>query len=214
MVTRSLMSIEHKLLAPAIITIVLTTCLVSCQARKKGNTDDTLTPPQPTSSPQPSKQSIPTEPMVFQDYLGGISNDKGIISHIPSKGDRKNLRRCMDQWGFQNSVIPNRVKKIKAAVSVFADGVVLRDAEVTQGPALILISAGVNVLGKPIWRLENPNGYYCLNVAVNVLSDVTIQKARGSAILDPTVNVGVKNNGTPVGRVSVQVGSRVKVEDI
>jgi len=102
-------------------------------------------------------------------------------------------------------------RKIAASVQVLGVGNAVVDTVATPEPSLILISAGVSVLGQTNYQLLNPNGWYCLKVSVNVLTNLNINLHCKAKLADNKVDVNVGSNSQPVGQVGVHVGSGVKV---
>lgn len=58
---------------------------------------------------------------------------------------------------------------------VFGIGQGTADREVTPAPRLVVVNPGVNVMGGSEIELLNPNGWYCLRGAVNVMGGMTIK---------------------------------------
>lgn len=123
------------------------------------------------------------------------------------------LKKCLAKWSghpfSQQHIQAARV--IAAAVTVNGQGQPVVDAVTTPGPELILIAAAVNVGGSATYELRNPNGYYCMQTVVNVDASTTVNLACGAKLADPKVQVGVGNDGSPLGAVGVHVGSNVTV---
>jgi len=47
----------------------------------------------------------------------------------------------------------------------------------TAAPELVYVRTGVNVAGGSVVQLNNPNGWYCMRSAVNVMGGLTIRLA-------------------------------------
>jgi len=140
------------------------------------------------------------------------------LPDIPAadKDDLDALHKCMTKWQqhpFKGSV--QNYTKISAAVTVGGIGNAVNDSERTDEPHLILIDAGVNVLGSPVYNLLNPNGYYCIKVNVNVLTNLTVNLHCRARLADQKVNinVGSQQNDT-TSSVGVHVLSSVKVQTV
>jgi len=104
------------------------------------------------------------------------------------------------------------VRRIKAAVSVFGIGTLINDTVQTQTPALILVDAGVNVMGNPVYNLLNNNGYYCMKVNVNVKTDFDINLACNARLADNSIQVNVASDvNSETAVIGVNVGSSVQV---
>ena len=123
------------------------------------------------------------------------------------------LHKCLAKW--QNLPFdPENVayRKIAASVTVGGYGNAINDTERTDYPELVLITAGVNVGGAPVYNLMNPNGYYCIKVNVNVLTQLDVNLHCNARLADSkvNVNVGSTQNDTTSG-VGVHVLSEVDV---
>ena len=126
------------------------------------------------------------------------------------------INKCLEKFG-SHPFDRNQVKayrKISASVQVLGAGNTVKDTDATPGPALILISAAVNVLGSAEYQLLNPNGYYCLKVDVNVLANSTINLHCNAKLADNKVGVNVGSSGETAGRVGVNVGSEVTINNV
>jgi hypothetical protein len=125
------------------------------------------------------------------------------------------IGRCLKAWGqspFDAKVYDN-YRKINAAVTIFGGGGnAVEDTEVTKEPALIVVSASVNVLGTANYVLMNPNGWYCMMVDVNVKARTNIQVQCSAKLADSRVQVNVGSSASPSAAVGVNVLSDVKVE--
>jgi hypothetical protein len=132
-------------------------------------------------------------------------------------GDLDAIHKCMNIWG-PNSPFTGTVQnyeKIAAAVTVGGIGNAINDTQATQEPFLILIDAGVNVLGSPTYNLLNPNGWYCMKVNVNVLTTLTVNLDCNAHLADSRVDVNVlSNQNNNTAAVGVHVLSTVNVDTI
>lgn len=137
------------------------------------------------------------------------------IPELPTE-DAEALKRCLKGWHnapFQGNV--TNFKRIYAAVTVGGQGSAISDTERTEEPWLILIDAGVNVFGSPKYELLNPNGWYCMKVNVNVISNLTIDLHCSARLADSRVNVNVGSNQSGTNSmVGVNVFSTVDVENV
>ena len=131
------------------------------------------------------------------------------------EADKLALKRCLLKWKnnpFGNNI--NYVRKISAAVTVGGVGNAVNDTETTSEPELVLIVAGVNVLGTPVYNLRNDKGYYCIETNVNVLSDLSVNLACHSRLADNSVNVNVGSYQEDVNTsgIGVHVGSTINLQ--
>ena len=102
-----------------------------------------------------------------------------VFSSMPAAAatDQVVVDRCIADWGsaspFKKGTVPSRV--VAPGVKVFGIGKSNNgDDKVTDKPALILVRAAVNVLGKSTIRLANPKGWYCFKSNVTVAGKFAI----------------------------------------
>jgi hypothetical protein len=127
------------------------------------------------------------------------------------------LHKCLSKWRNNpfNGKTVNNFHRISASVTVGGYGNAVNDTENTEEPYLILIDAGVNVGGAPTYQLMNKNGYYCMNVNVNVQTNFTINLHCNARLADTKVNVNVgstQNDSTSA--VGVHVLSNVQINSV
>ena len=122
----------------------------------------------------------------------------GSLLLIPTLGwseegsDEDALKACLNNWGKHPFVEGNlNYRTIAPSVSVFGNGVSVRDDRETQQPELVLIKPSVSVFSKGTLELLNPQGWYCLENKVVVFSEVDIQ-------IDCRANLASSSNGTVV----------------
>ncbi len=137
-------------------------------------------------------------------------DDEGLQGPSP---DDVAIGKCLEKWGAASPFAADAgYRKIHASVQVLGKGKGIVDDVRTEKPELVLITAAVSVLGKTSYELLNPNGWYCMKVDVNVLTDVTVKLECGARMADNQIDVGVLSNSQPVGGVGVHVLSDVKIE--
>ncbi|MBF0441610.1 MAG: hypothetical protein HQK54_06870 [Oligoflexales bacterium] len=182
-------------------------------------TDTAAEPPRTDQKSQTAESEQTQQTARGNDQTLGPSDD----SCPPDSGscstdcaDKKVIARCLEVFGNNPFGDPATVpyRKIDASVQVLGMGNGIVDDTATSAPALILISAAVNVLGDTTYRLMNPNGWYCLNVGVNVMANTKVQLHCSAHLADSRVDVSVLKNGSPAGIVGVNVGSDVQVEKV
>lgn len=167
--------------------------------------------PAPTPAPAPITTPVPVEPT----FPSQPSNPSSPVFTVPglTPSEQVQVAQCINKWGrvpFTGTF--TNVKRIKAAVSVYGIGSVINDVNQTSAPMLVLIDAGVNVMGSTVYNLLNNNGYYCMKVNVNVNTDFDINLACNAKLADNSVQVNVGsevNSETSV--IGVNVGSNVQV---
>jgi hypothetical protein len=163
------------------------------------------TQPLPTTPPAPAQPAFPSQP----------SNPSSPVFTIPglTPSEQVQVAQCITKWGkvpFTGTF--TNVRRIKAAVSVYGIGSVINDVTQTAQPMLVLIDAGVNVMGNPTYNLLNNNGYYCMKVNVNVKTDFDINLACNAKLADNSVQVNVASDvNSETSVIGVNVGSNVQV---
>ena len=195
--------------APVVPTMPSATPAVPVVVQPKPPVAPVVTPaptqPAPTTPPAPAQPAFPSQP----------SNPSSPVFTIPglTPSEQVQVAQCITKWGkvpFTGTF--TNVRRIKAAVSVYGIGSVINDVAQTAQPMLVLIDAGVNVMGNPTYNLLNNNGYYCMKVNVNVKTDFDINLACNAKLADNSVQVNVAsevNSETSV--IGVNVGSDVQV---
>jgi hypothetical protein len=159
----------------------------------------------------PTVASVPPAPV----FHTNPSNPASPVFSVPgaTTAEAEQITACLRKWGqvpFSGAI---GVRRIRAAVTVGGFGVAVNDATQTTGPALILVDAGVNVGGAPVYNMLNNNGYYCMKVNVNVSTALTVNLACNARLADNSVqvNVGSSVAGTTSG-IGVNVNSNVSVQ--
>ena len=91
------------------------------------------------------------------------------------EGDDDAIRDCLKSWGnapFEAKEPHYRTLTTK--VKVIGIGGDTEDKATTAKPDLVLVKAGVAVMSKISYELQNPNGWYCLKGKVAVMGKVEI----------------------------------------
>lgn len=91
--------------------------------------------------------------------------------------DQQTLDQCIASWGkespFRQGTPADTV--IATSVKVFGIGQSQSgDDHPTTTPRLVLVRPAVNVMGKSVIRLSNPNGWYCFKSNVTVAGKLEI----------------------------------------
>ena len=111
--------------------------------------------------------------------------------------DQPTLDACIGSWGsaspFKKGTPPT--KTIATGVKVFGIGSDRGTDEPTAKPSLVLVRPAVNVMGKSVIQLKNPQGWYCFVSNVNVAGKMEIEVPCGAHI------ASAKEDGTSVGAV-------------
>ena len=131
----------------------------------------------------------------------------------PNEKEIEAIGNCSQAWGLEAPPEFESIRKIKANVSIGSSGTTLSDLAKTDSPSFTLIYAAVTVGGEPVWQLTNPNGWYCIVVAVNVATNLTVQLDQNGKLADSKVSVNVGSEvDENISAVGVNVGSNVTVE--
>ena len=129
-------------------------------------------------------------------------------AHADDEGGAMN--RCLAAWGNHPFGKNPRYKTLSTSVKVFGIGKASGDTEPTSTPQLVMVNAGVNVMGGTKIQLLNPNGWYCLKSNVNVMGGMKI-KAHCDAHLASAVE-GVTVMGSNSESKAVTVMGKTEVE--
>ncbi len=122
------------------------------------------------------------------------------------------IATCLKAWGKHPFGRNPEYKTLATSVKVFGIGRATADTDVTSTPTLVLVSAGVNVMGGSTVELLNPNGWYCLRSNVNVMGGLTI-KAHCKAHLASAID-GVTVMGDNAENKGVTVMGATRVEHV
>ncbi len=120
------------------------------------------------------------------------------------------MNRCLTAWGDHPFGKNPKYKTLSTSVKVFGIGQSSSDSETTAKPSLVMVNAGVNVMGASKVELLNPNGWYCLKSNVNVMGGMKI-KAHCKAHLASAVE-GVTVLGNNSENKAVTVMGKTTVE--
>lgn len=137
-------------------------------------------------------------------FLMLVSSVSSRLAHAGEDDDA--IAACLAAWRTHPFGDHPSYTILGASIKVFSVGSTANDIEQTSAPALILVKAGVNVLGEDTISLMNPNGWYCLRANVNVMGGMKIRlhckahlaSGTGSATVlgDNSSNRGVTVLGT------------------
>ncbi len=131
---------------------------------------------------------------------------------VSAQAPDPSIATCLKAWGKHPFGRNPQYKTLATSVKVFGIGRETADTEVTNTPALVLVSAGVNVMGGSTVELLNPNGWYCLRSNVNVMGGLTIRahcKAHVASAVD-----GVTVMGENADNKGVTVMGATRVEHV
>jgi len=129
-------------------------------------------------------------------------------SHAEEAG--RSIDRCLSAWGTHPFGSNPGYRTLASSVKVFGIGGSAADAERTDGPALVLVNPGVNVMGETTLELSNPNGWYCLRSNVNVMGNLRIRADCRAHLA--SASDGATVLGSNAGNKSVTVLGSTRVE--
>lgn len=90
--------------------------------------------------------------------------------------DKEAIKNCLSKFDSHPFDKKNpKFKTLKPATKVLNSGPVLIDTERSDEVELVLIQKGVSVIAKPIYKLLNPNAWYCMKNKVSVISKTVIE---------------------------------------
>lgn len=120
------------------------------------------------------------------------------------------IATCLKAWGKHPFGRNPEYKTLATSVKVFGIGRATADTDVTSAPTLVLVSAGVNVMGGSTVELLNPNGWYCLRSNVNVMGGLTIKAHCKSHLASAIDGVTVMGDNAENKGVTVMGATRVE----
>lgn len=130
------------------------------------------------------------------------------------------IDNCLKAWGKHPFGVNPKFRSLPVTVKVFGIGTPNVDTVKTTGPDLVLVKAGVNVMGGTTIDLQNPNGWYCFVTNVNVMGKMKIKAACTAHLAQShdgvTVMGGDSTNKsvTVMGKTEVELqGCPKKIED-
>ena len=102
----------------------------------------------------------------------GVCFVLGMGQQLHADSDANAIRNCLSAWGNhpfgKNKTYADKV--LSPSVKVLGiGGRDVADTQKTSKPQLVLIKPSVSVMSKTSFKLENPNGWYCLKATVAVL---------------------------------------------
>ena len=135
-----------------------------------------------------------------------------ILLSAPSQAEEaeRSIDRCLKAWGTHPFGNNPGYRTLAASVKVFGIGGNTADANRTDGPTLVLVNPGVNVLGETTLELSNPNGWYCLRSNVNVMGNLRIRADCRAHLA--SASDGATVLGSNAGNRSVTVMGSTRVE--
>lgn len=120
------------------------------------------------------------------------------------------IDNCLTAWGKTPFGEHPKYRTLPVTVKVFGIGTPNIDTVQTSGPDLVLVKAGVNVMGGTTVDLRNPNGWYCFVTNVNVMGKMKIKAACTAHLAQSHDGVTVMG-GDSTGK-SVTVMGKTEIE--
>jgi hypothetical protein len=132
----------------------------------------------------------------------------------PSHADEESasIARCLKAWGKHPFGNNPDYRTLATSVKVFGIGQDTDDTKATSKPELILVNAGVNVMGGSTMALMNPNGWYCLRSNVNVMGGMTVKAHCKAHLASATEGVTVLGSNSENKAVTVMGKTTVELE--
>lgn len=151
------------------------------------------------------------QPHIALLALALLASTLGTSTVVAQQGEESvAIDNCLIAWGKHPFGEHPKFRSMPVAVKVFGIGNANIDSVQTTEPALVLVKAGVNVMGGTTVDLRNPNGWYCFVTNVNVMGKMTI-KAPCTAHLAQSHD-GVTVLGADADNKSVTVMGKTEVQ--
>ena len=138
--------------------------------------------------------------------LGSVLLAAG-AGHAQSQGSADDslsaARACMRAWAQHPFTDNPPLRTVSGSVRVMGRGPAISDRAVTDFPVLVVVQPGVNVMGASEIELLNPNGWYCLRAAVNVMGGMDIKLHCNAQLASATSGTTVMSGENAAKGVSV-----------
>ncbi len=130
------------------------------------------------------------------------------------------LNSCLADWKTHPFVqqagdaVSVKIYDLSLSLPIFAAGV--SDTQATPAPRLVLVKTALNVLSVVEHRFWNPQGWYCVQNAIDVAADTTFSLhcnakiSTGSGESSDTTNIGSIVEGQTVSQSGTHVLSTVR----
>lgn len=135
------------------------------------------------------------------------------LAQSPTEGTERQqaaIDRCLAHFDGHPFGEKPEFRVLSASVRVMGVGSPEVVDEPTDGPSLVLVEPSVSVLTKTTWKLHNPNGWYCFDANVGVLSKIVFDAACGANLADSRTGAVVIGNTETNGGVVVLGDVEVK----
>lgn len=140
----------------------------------------------------------------------------GVLAGLPSPARAQDqdldsaVAACLKAWGTHPFSASPKYRTVQTSVKVFGIGGRSGDDQKTDGPVLVLVNPGVNVMGGSTVELMNPNGWYCLRQTVNVMGGLTLKAHCDAHIASSVGGATVMGNNTENKGVTVMGSTTVE----
>jgi hypothetical protein len=126
--------------------------------------------------------------------------------------DSAAIEKCLSKFNNHPFAKKNpKFRTIKGAVKVLGIGSDIVDSVKSDSVELILIKPSVSVIAKTVYKLHNPNGWYCMKTRINVISDTTVELDCAARFTTTSESITVIGEDTSAkGGVTVIGKSRIK----
>jgi hypothetical protein len=131
------------------------------------------------------------------------------LAHADEESDA--ISRCLKAWGKHPFGNHPSYRTLATSVKVFGIGQDTEDTQGTSRPELIMVNAGVNVMGGSTMALLNPNGWYCLRSNVNVMGGMTVKAHCKAHLASATEGVTVLGSNSENKAVTVMGKTTVEL---
>jgi len=149
--------------------------------------------------------------MNARQLLSGVTLATTILMSAPSLAEDagKSIDDCLAAWGSHPFGRNPGYRTLATSVKVFGIGRSPADTERTNGPSLVLVNPGVNVMGGTTIELLNPNGWYCFRSNVNVMGDLQIRADCRAHLASAADGVTVLGSNSEDKSVTVMGSTRI-----
>jgi hypothetical protein len=123
----------------------------------------------------------------------------------------KSIASCLNAWGTHPFGNSPGYRTLATSVKVFGVGRNPADSERTDGPSLVLVNPGVNVMGGTTFELLNPNGWYCFRSNVNVMGELKIRADCRAHLASASDGATVLGSNSDSKSVTVMGSTRIEL---
>lgn len=158
---------------------------------------------------------ISSAPESFADELNQQQYaDKFVLYNMRSEYG-KDVKACLKSWGNEHPFKDKahlQFRVIDDNVKVFGMGDNVNDDTATSYPQMILVRPAVNVMGKMVYKLVNPNGWYCMDSNVNVMGKSEIKLACKAKLTSTHGSVTILGKGSATEKSGTTVMGKTEIK--